>query len=564
MDDIQFALAASPDIGGLYQSAKFFSADAPGQALLFLRGVAAKYCLALDRDFTERDSIEDRIRSLERRGLLRQQTLRNLRTLQRNGNRSAHPEQYAHESHDYRSMAVASLEAARELLEQLFVMRGEPVPAYEVTELEQSGLRDMCYLAMMKSDVEAMHQAGVIFKEKADQVEHLDNILQPDGYGENARPHIDQAMFWFKKGAAQKHPDCMYRFGLYQAETRHADSWTIRQGEDLIRQAAENDHADALVYVAGGLLDGKGIFEQDADQAREYYEKAAAQGHPAALGQLGAIYEQGIGCDPDPAAAARYTIRAAEAGFPQGQFNLFVLYIHGTGVEQDSEKAIHWLQLAFEQDFPPAIYNRACLTQQGMIEGETLRDALPIYRRCFGIPEYRARAALAIAEITLAVESTPESWVDSAMHLQECYEAIVRDGDPHELMGDCLAASKKAVARLRDHLGRNGPDPKQKLNDVFCCFLFDGSGVPVADKKARVEQFFGLMEGANSNRVGAKDRVIDQLMKEAFIAQMHPPVIPPPDRRLQATANAQAPARQGRNELCHCGSGKKFKKCHGS
>ncbi len=564
MDDIQFALAASPAMGGLYRSAKSFSVDAPGQALLFLRGIAANYCLAFDRDFTERDSIDDRIRSLERRGLLRQQTLRNLRTLQRNGNQSAHPEQYAHESHDYRAMCVASLEAARELLEQLFVIRGEPVPAYEVTELEQSGLRDMCYLAMMESDVEAMHQAGVIFNEKADQVEHLDNILQPDGYGENARPHIDQAMFWLKKGAAQKHPDCMYQYGLYQVQTRYAESWTIRQGEDLIRQAAESDHADALVYIAGCLMDGNGIFEKDEGLAREYYEKAAVQGHPAALGQLGAIYEQGIGCDPDPEAAARYTIRAAEAGYPQGQFNLFVLYSHGTGVARDSEKAFHWLQQAFEQNFPPAIYNRACLTQQGLIEGETVLDALPIYRRCLGIPDYRARAALAIAEITLAVESTPESWVDAAMLLQECYEAIVRDGDPHELMGDCLVASKKAVMRLRDHLGRNGPDPKQKLNDVFCCFLFDGSGVPFADKKARVEQFMGLMEGANSNRVGAKDRVIDQLMKEASIKLMLPPVIPPPDRRLQAVASVDTPPRQGRNELCYCGSGKKFKKCHGS
>lgn len=563
LDDIQLALAASPQLGRLYSNAKALSVDSPAQSLLYLRGLAATFCQVLDQDFTARDSIEDRVKSLERRGLLRPQALRHLRTLQQHGNRSAHPEQYAHEVQDYLAMADASMAAARALCEQIFTLRNESVPDYQVIEPEQSGLlRDLCYMAMVKDDVEAIHQIGVFFKEKADQVEDLDTYVLADNYGDTARDHIDQAMFWFKRGAQRKHPGCQYAYGNYLANTRSDDRQLLIEGEGLILQAAEAEHADAMVYVAGSLLEGSGIFEKDLSLAREYYERAAAQGHPAALGQLGAIYEQGIGCEKNPVAAAKYTMCAAEAGYPQGQFNLFVLYLHGTGVESDTSKALRWLQLAVDQNFPAAVFNRACLAQQGLIEGEGLKEALALYHKLIGTADFHARAALAIAEITLATETGVESVMDAAVKLQDCHRWLVRDGDPYEIMEDCLASLAKAVRRLRDHIGTYGPDPKMRFGDVILCTHFDAAGVPVEDVAARTSEVFDLVEGMNSTRAGAKDRVIDQLLAMAHVALKVPtagqrPVV------ASRTPVVTGP-RQGRNDLCHCGSGRKFKKCHGA
>lgn len=559
MDDIEFALGASSDLGSLYRSAKSFSVDAPGHALLFLRGLAVKFCGALDSEFTERHTLEDRIRGLERCGLLKAPPLRHLRTLQRNGNISAHPEQFAHESHDYHALANASLGAARSLMEQLYLLRNEPVPEYDVLDVEPSGIRDMCYRAMMLGDIDAMYQAAVIAKAKADEADRQDTILLADNYGACARPHIDQAMFWFKQGADQKHPDCMYQYGLYLAQTRYAEKLTLQQGENLILQAAELGNADALVYSAGCLLEGSGIFEIDLDLAREYYERAAAQDHPQALGQLGAIYEMGKGCEPDPHAAARYTTRAAEAGFPLGQFNLFVLYAHGTGVERDFDLALQWLNRAVEQDFPAAVFNRACLAHQGLIQGETIQDAVSYYNRCAGFPDFRARAMLAVAEISLASSPTQEQLLDVAVKLQDCYESITNEGDPHEIKSDCLAASARAITRIRRHISVFGPDPKKHLNDVLLCTLFDQKGVPVVDRMARIGQFHELLNGVNSTRSGAKDRVIDNLLKEACITAAVLPVRTP----SHVQAPAIATSRQGRNDLCQCGSGRKFKRCCG-
>lgn len=48
MNDIQLADGASTEIGRLYRDAKAFSIDAPVQALLSLRGLAATFCDCLN------------------------------------------------------------------------------------------------------------------------------------------------------------------------------------------------------------------------------------------------------------------------------------------------------------------------------------------------------------------------------------------------------------------------------------------------------------------------------------------------------------------------------------
>jgi len=43
-----------------------------------------------------------------------------------------------------------------------------------------------------------------------------------------------------------------------------------------------------------------------------------------------------------------------------------------------------------------------------------------------------------------------------------------------------------------------------------------------------------------------------------------PGPLPGADKLIMREANVRSPpAKQGRNELCHCGSGRKYKHCHG-
>ena len=70
MNDIQLADGASTEIGRLYRDAKAFSIDAPVQALLSLRGLAATFCDCLDHGLTGL-TLADKITRLDQQEMLK-------------------------------------------------------------------------------------------------------------------------------------------------------------------------------------------------------------------------------------------------------------------------------------------------------------------------------------------------------------------------------------------------------------------------------------------------------------------------------------------------------------
>ncbi|WP_158319068.1 DUF4145 domain-containing protein [Aeromonas media] len=91
MNDIQLADGASTEIGRLYRDAKAFSIDAPVQALLSLRGLAATFCDCLDHGLTGL-TLADKITRLDQQEMLKPKVKQQLRLLQSNGNKAAHPD----------------------------------------------------------------------------------------------------------------------------------------------------------------------------------------------------------------------------------------------------------------------------------------------------------------------------------------------------------------------------------------------------------------------------------------------------------------------------------------
>lgn len=549
MNDVEFAFSVSERIGRLYRDGKRFGTETPILTLSSLRGLASAFCDLLDRDL-EGQSTDMKIRSLHARGLLTPVARSHLRTLQHNGNRACHPESYDFETHDFPTMAQETLVAARGLIEQFFHLSHQDVPRYEVAVLESGGLRDMCYSAMIEADPEAMHLAGVYFKEKADQLAGNEWFQKEDGYGMASRAHIEQAMFWFKQGANERHPDCMYQYGLYLANHRGDNQERRAEGERLIAHATVMDHADAQVYVARGHFNGSGIFDQDHAYARELYELAAQHDHPEALSQLGIIHAKGIGCDIDATAAAQYIQRAAEAGYPAAQYNLFVLYQTGAGVERNTETAIKWLTDAANQAYPDALFQLGLMTQQGHIQGQGIPQALALYQRCLAFPDFRSRSAMVAAELTLATDNSVTGWVNAAQYLLTVYQAIGREDDCHNLKAACLAHSAEVLRKLRGHISLYGSDSRLLLSDVLVCLQFDRNGVPNARDLSEVGY---LLERAAFQDPAA----IDALFTQAGIARPTS-VVPRPQQPA-----VLGETRPGRNDPCHCGSGLKHKKCCG-
>ena len=481
MNDIQLADGASTEIGRLYRDAKAFSIDAPVQALLSLRGLAATFCDCLDHGLTGL-TLADKITRLDQQEMLKPKVKQQLRLLQSNGNKAAHPENFDYVELDLPARAAEALVAARNLIEHLYTVSHRDVPEYEVAEIESGALKEMCVRAMLDQDIDAMNQAGKYFKERADQHSKMGGPLHPDGYPLEAKEDIDHAMFWFKRGADKRHPNCLYEYGHYLAKQLFHDKEQINQGELFIARAAQADHADAIVYAAQGSLEGRGIFDRDEVYAHELFSRAAKLGHPVALSQLGTMYVNGIGCEPDPIIAAQLILQAAQAGFPHAQYNLAVLYLDGAGVDKSEKESIRWLKEAAAQDLPNAVYKLACFIRESRIPDRPASDAEAEFERLMAFDEFRARAALSVAEMIYERTSQRPDLLRAAKYLQDCFGALSIDGDPTNLRGKCLLACKKVVGRLREQINVNGPDSSL---DILTLSFFEQFLIPAFDKSAR-------------------------------------------------------------------------------
>lgn len=571
MDDIGLAMGASPEIGRLYKQAKTFSAETPVLALSFLRGLAVVYCKLLDRDLDGR-TLEEKILNLDRQGMLKPHVRRLLRVLQVNGNKGAHPESYDFETLDFPALADEAITAARSLIEHLYEWRDGEVPRYEIALAESGALKEMCVLAMLERDVNAMNQAGLYFKERADREKQLDGYVGPDGYPFGARGDIDQAMFWFKQAADAEHTGAMYQYGHYLVQHHNVDKDRLRDGQRYIARSARDNNADALVYVGNASLEGLGIFEKDEAYAREVFMEAAKQGHPIAWTQLGAMHLNGTGGAADPDAAAKYTLAAARAGNPHAQYNLCALYLEGAGVPKDVAAAVRSLQEAASQGHPDAIYSLAKFIEIGEVPGCDPAEAEEVYEQAMEYQDYRARSALYAAKLIDQRSAGMTDLLKAAKYLQECFSMIEAEGDPHKLRADCLTTCQKVVGRIRAHLNDKGPDAALRADDIFTSALFSKTFIPVLDRRNRWAYLSSVIR---KNGRSDRDATIKFLMHEACLTyrppvtgfyfpglktERHPPVTTRPSTVPVSTGGQ----RPGRNDPCPCGSGSKFKKCHGA
>jgi len=114
------------------------------------------------------------------------------------------------------------------------------------------------------------------------------------------------------------------------------------------------------------FAEGRDAYELgEYDKALDLWKRAAALSHAEAEFRLGAMYEEGIGVDPDLSAALDWYRRAAEHGSQQAQFNLGHMYAKGQGVEKDEARAAHWYERAAERGNAYAQYTLGLLYLHG-------------------------------------------------------------------------------------------------------------------------------------------------------------------------------------------------------
>lgn len=107
---------------------------------------------------------------------------------------------------------------------------------------------------------------------------------------------IEEAVSWYKRAAALKHEDALYRLGLYSQYTGQAE-----QAFEYFYQAAELGSTKAAYSLACCFAEGIGTI-QDAAKAFLYYNQAYVD--DLGLCRLACCYEKGIGTSKNLSEAA--------------------------------------------------------------------------------------------------------------------------------------------------------------------------------------------------------------------------------------------------------------------
>lgn len=267
----------------------------------------------------------------------------------------------------------------------------------------------------------------------------------------------------------------------------------IAKARKIWEELAANGDGQAMNNL--GLLydQGKGT-EPDVGQALNWFAKSARAGNPAGMSNYGRMLEQGRGLPANPEEAARWLDLAARQGQAEAQYNLGYLYENGRGVPKDDEAAAAW-------------YSRAASQNQ--------RDALArlghFYRMGNGVPKNISRAALllyaaamegsrpAIAELeTMAAEDSPRApAVLFGQNLAQTDRVAMRGA---------LAAARAPILRQDDkHICDvyNSATIVPGSNEMAICYAADKRlGFLkidyVAPDKARADAILGMVE----NRFG--------------------------------------------------------------
>lgn len=188
------------------------------------------------------------------------------------------------------------------------------------------------------------------------------SVCYAKGYG--TAVNRVEAFRWMKAAAEQGYPDSYYplaqKYRLGDGTPMDLETalvWAKRAQQDAPEDRAQ---AQQLIEELNGLMASnqgqqplseldQGIQHYTVGQFQEafaLFQKAAAQGVPAAMHNLSVCYINGQGVPADPAAAFRWMKAAAENGFTASYYPLACKYNSGTGTTADLAQALFWARKA--------------------------------------------------------------------------------------------------------------------------------------------------------------------------------------------------------------------------
>ena len=133
--------------------------------------------------------------------------------------------------------------------------------------------------------------------------------------------------------------------GRTAMETRNEDLGRFEESARELRQLAQGGDASAQNELGLLYYEGKGV-PQNHKSAKEWFDKAVAQGHAGAQVNLGTLYLRGEGAPQSNQMALFWFSRAAGQENALAFAKLGLMYSQGRGVLQDFIQAHMWYNLS--------------------------------------------------------------------------------------------------------------------------------------------------------------------------------------------------------------------------
>src|ERR1700736_5752343 len=174
--------------------------------------------------------------------------------------------------------------------------------------------------AAAKGRAPAMVEAGLLYsnrRQPGDDRKALDYFLQAASIGDRVGKYLAGECYYFGKGV--------------QADTTKA--------VEFLQEAAALREPRAM-----DLLGTYYRRLRQFDQARKFYEDAAAAGYALSLSNLGVLYMNGEGVQRSPEVAANLFRQGAEKGDPSGMFFYASCLQDGLGLPKDPKAAADWFR----------------------------------------------------------------------------------------------------------------------------------------------------------------------------------------------------------------------------
>ena len=247
--------------------------------------------------------------------------------------------------------------------------------------------------------------------------------------------------------------------------------------KSLLHRAANGD-AYAAYYLGYLYQTGSGGVRQSYTDAISYYTMAGKQDYVDAEVNLGNIYAQGLGVDPDPALAARWYFSAAQHSNNIAEAQLGNLYYNGNGVPHDLKKAYEYYTRAQKHGSIDAAKHLGDMYLNGEIVEKSDTQAIKWYM--FAAKKGNAAAQSKLAQL---VKEGRAGALDEKGGIAELYKSAAAKGDANAQyqLGRLYETGENGVTVemptalkwYRRAANQGQPDAQNALGHAY----FDGKGL---------------------------------------------------------------------------------------